>query len=91
MQIRIIATTEAGPTELDPTPFVLMKWEEKFGKSALDPLSNGFGFRDLIYLAWETQRLTGTVPPLEQYAKTLTDIRAEPKKAPATGKEPSDD
>ena len=89
MQIRIIVTTDDGTTELEPTPFVLMKWEEKFEKSALDPLGNGFGFRDLIYLAWETARLSGTVPPLEQYAKGLVDIKAEPKKADPTGKEPS--
>lgn len=81
MQIRIIATTETDVLELEPTPFVLMKWEEKFDKSALDPLSNGFGYRDLIYLAWETAKLSQTVPPLDQFAKQLLDVRAEPKKA----------
>lgn len=80
MQIRIIAVTADGELELNPTPYVFMKWEEKYGKTALDPLANGFGYRDLIFLAWETAKLSATVPPLETWAKGLVDVRAEPKK-----------
>ena len=91
MQIQIVVTTNEGTTELEPTPYVFMKWEEKFGKTALDPLANGFGYRDLIYLAWETAKLSGTVPPMETWAKDLVDVRAEPKKANRTVGAPSAD
>ena len=77
MQLRITySTATGGETVVTTTPFVIMAWERTCRTKMSAVFDTGLGMEDLLTLAWEATRAGGTtVPPFEQWAKTVTEIK----------------
>lgn len=81
-----------GPIEVSTNLFVIVQYERKFKRKAMD-MAQGAGMEDLLYLAYESCKLHGVVVPVvfDDFVKKCQslDIVSEEPENP-TPEEPTD-
>ena len=75
MQLKLKVTDQNGTYEVETTLFTIVSWERRYKRKASD-LSQGIGYEDLCFFAYEGCKQTGiTVPPtLDDYIKKLVNV-----------------
>lgn len=83
MQLKLKVTDKDSTYEIETTLFSVVLWERKFKRKASD-LSQGIGYEDLCFFAYEGCKQSGVTVPatFDDYVKRLKDIEVIEDNAP---------